>query len=166
MFDLLVIASLVVCVCGTILLCFKVLKLKTPKWLLPLAAGCSVLSYAIWAEYTWAERTIGGLPKGYEVVMRVETSSFFRPWTQFFPFVDQIIIINTEKVVKNPDNESGLVVMAARMERYLEPEPGEILVGCTDKTAAMTRFNDEGKAEGIAPLNDTLASVIVAKVCK
>jgi hypothetical protein len=76
---------------------------RLPKWLLPLAAGAGMLGYAIWAEYSWFDRTVDAYPDGFEVVFRNESSALWRPWTYLVPITTRFFAVDPETVKTHPE---------------------------------------------------------------
>ncbi len=72
-----------------------------PRWAMPAGAGLAMLAFAIWSEYSWFDRTTGGLPDGIEVARTVESSAPWRPWTYAAPFVDRFIAVDLASVRTN-----------------------------------------------------------------
>lgn len=58
---------------------------KTPKWLVPIAAGLGMMAFQVYSEYTWFLHTSSKLPEGSVVVASVSKSTWFRPWSYVYP---------------------------------------------------------------------------------
>lgn len=76
---------------------------RLPKWITPIAAGAGMLATTVSNEYTWFDRTADALPDGIEVAMTVENQSWFRPWTQAFPYVERFVAVDVGNALRNPD---------------------------------------------------------------
>lgn len=80
----------------------------TGGWLsraiVPVAAGGAMLGFAIWSEYTWASRTMAGLPDGLTEVRRAETSTPLKPWTLIAPQTSGLIAADAEGARRHPDH--------------------------------------------------------------
>ena len=72
-----------------------------PKWITPVAAGLGMLAMTISNEYTWFERTAEQLPEGVTVAMTVDEQSWFRPWTQLWPYTERFVAVgNFDEAVR------------------------------------------------------------------
>lgn len=106
-------------VAGLVLLAYRLLGLKPPRFLIPLAAGSAMLGYAVWSDYSWASRTIAELPEHIQVVKKVASPTAWKPWTYLIPQVDRFVALDTSETRKN-DRLPGLVlaevILVARLE--------------------------------------------------
>lgn len=106
-------------VAGLVLLAYRVRGQKPPRYLIPLAAGLAMLGYGVWADYSWASRTIAELPGHVKVVKRIAAPSPWKPWTYLVPQVDRFVAVDTSEVRRN-DKLPGLVlaelILVARLE--------------------------------------------------
>lgn len=67
---------------------------RLPNWITPIAAGAGMLAMTISNEYTWFDRTADELPEGIEIALTVENQSWFRPWTQFYPYIERFVAVD------------------------------------------------------------------------
>ena len=106
-------------VAGLVLLASRLLGTKPPRYLIPLAAGLSMLTYAVWSDYSWASRTIAELPDRIKVVKKISSSSPWKPWTYVVPQVDRFIVLDPSETRKNeklPGFVLAEVILVARLE--------------------------------------------------
>lgn len=75
---------------------------RLPKWVMPFAAGLTMIAYAIWNEYSWADRAAAGLPAGSTVIFRNAASDFWRPWTFVVPVTTRIAAVDTRSASLPP----------------------------------------------------------------
>ncbi len=68
---------------------------RLPKWITPVAAGLGMLATTVSNEYTWFARTAERLPDGLEIAMTVDERSWFRPWTQVWPYTKRFVAVDT-----------------------------------------------------------------------
>ena len=117
MYHLLATFGLGLCAAGFIWLVYRTLARKPPRFLIPLAAGAAMITYNIWSEYTWYERTLAGLPAHIQVVRAIPYESAWQPWTLVFPRVDRLIAIDGSQTRRNenlPDFVLTELVLAKR----------------------------------------------------
>ena len=86
---------------GLALLLGKVSGGRTPRWLMPVAAGLAMLAYTIWSEYSWFDRTQASLPDGLVIVSQNESRAFYRPWTYAFPLTDRFAAVDELSIKDN-----------------------------------------------------------------
>jgi hypothetical protein len=72
-----------------------------PRWIVPVAAGAAMISFAIWSEYSWFGRTSAALPDDFVIVSQSESSAPWRPWTYVRPMVDRFAAVDTGSVGTN-----------------------------------------------------------------
>lgn len=68
---------------------------RLPKWVMPVAAGAGMIAMTISNEYTWFGRTAERLPEGVEIAMTVDEQSWWRPWTQMWPYTKRFAAVDT-----------------------------------------------------------------------
>lgn len=68
---------------------------RLPKWVMPVAAGAGMIGMTISNEYTWFGRTAERLPEGVEIAMTVDEQSWWRPWTQMWPYTKRFAAVDT-----------------------------------------------------------------------
>mgnify|MGYP000105397030 CR=1 FL=1 len=103
---------------------------RLPRWITPLAAGAAMLCYAVWSEYTWAARTVEGLPEGVEVLTTVEETRFWKPWTYVVPQTTRIMALVRTGVQTKADAEGVLLADLYLFARWTPPAKRPQLVDC------------------------------------
>ncbi|MEI4234288.1 hypothetical protein [Roseovarius sp. D22-M7] len=103
---------------------------RLPRWFIPVAAGAAMLGYAIWSEYSWAGRTVEGLPEGVEVLTTVEETRFWKPWTYVVPQTTRIMALDRAGVQTNPDASGILLADLYLFARWTPPAKRPQLVDC------------------------------------
>ncbi|MEM7226972.1 MAG: hypothetical protein AAF495_28645 [Pseudomonadota bacterium] len=86
---------------GLIYLVYRTVGRKAPRYLLPLAAGISMLSFAVWNEYSWFQRTKGQLPEQVRVVKTFTAQAPWQPWSYLVPMIDRFIAIDGANIRRN-----------------------------------------------------------------
>jgi len=109
---------------------------RLPRWITPVAAGAAMLGYAIWSEYTWAERTVQGLPDGVEVLTTVEETRFWKPWTYVVPQTTRIMALDRQGVQTKPDADGILLADVYLFARWTPPAKRPQLVDCAEGARA------------------------------
>ncbi|MFV0292866.1 MAG: hypothetical protein ACK5II_06480 [Paracoccus sp. (in: a-proteobacteria)] len=96
-----------------------------PKWLLPSGIGLSMIAFATWNEYSWANRVKAQLPERIMVVAEGKISSAIRPWTYILPPTTRMALIDPEAVREVVRNERIVpVILVERWKRSVTVEQG------------------------------------------
>ncbi|WP_372615197.1 hypothetical protein [Aquicoccus sp.] len=109
---------------------------RLPRWFAPVAAGAAMLGYAIWSEYTWAARTVDGLPDGVEVLRTVEEARFWKPWTHVVPQTTRIMALDRQGVQTKADAQGILLADVYLFARWTPPAKRPQLVDCDGRARA------------------------------
>ncbi len=105
---------------------------RLPRWFTPVAAGAAMLGYAIWSEYTWAGRTVDGLPDGVEVLRTVEETRFWKPWTYVVPQTTRIMVLDRNGIQTRDDAQGIVLADVYLFARWTPPAKRPQLVDCAD----------------------------------
>ena len=110
---------------------------RLPKWIMPVAAGLTMISFAIWSEYSWAARTQAALPEGVEVIDTVEVSRIWKPWTYIVPQTTRIMAADVSGVRDNDSVQGTRLIDLYLYERWQAPGTVMQLVNCDDPARAL-----------------------------
>lgn len=127
---------------------FRTLKKPMPKSLFPIVAAASVISYGIYSEYTWADRTIAQLPDSVDVVHQLAGTSVFSPWSFVFPRTDRISMIDRASIRRNDNLPDHVMMELLLMQRFTPVLRVPQLIDCrlerrTDVTSDAS-FSEDG----------------------
>lgn len=75
---------------------------RLPSVVMPVAIGLAMLSFSVWLDYSWYNRTLAYLPKQVKVIDTFPTRTAFAPWTYVFPRTDRFAAVDTRKISRNP----------------------------------------------------------------
>ncbi|MGR3461494.1 MAG: hypothetical protein ACU0AX_10420 [Roseovarius sp.] len=109
---------------------------RLPRWAMPVAAGAMMLGYAIWSEYTWASRTVESLPEGVDVLVTIEESKLWKPWTYVIPQTTRIMALDRASVQTNQEAPDILLVDLYFFARWTPPAKRPQLVDCARQARA------------------------------
>lgn len=98
----------------------RALRRPVPGWLLPGAAGAAMLSFHIWSDYAWADRTIAELPDHVVVADRYTSRSITQPWTYLAPKVDRFSVVDLGEIRHHPE-APGLAMAVVHLVRRWYP---------------------------------------------
>ena len=132
-------------VAGLVMLINKVSGGRLPSGLVPVGAGLAMLGYAIWSEMTWAERTIGTLPEGIEVVQTIEETIVWKPWTYVAPQTTRFVTVDLANGQRNEKAEETVLVDLYLYGRWRPVSRVPQLVNCA--THARSEVTDAALAD-------------------
>lgn len=109
---------------------------RLPRWAVPVAAGAAMLGYTVWSEYTWVTRTVESLPEGVDVLVTVEESKLWKPWTYVVPQTTRIMALDRSSVQTNQEAPDILLVDLYFFARWTPPAKRPQLVDCEGQARA------------------------------
>lgn len=130
---------------GMVMLVNRLVGRRLPKWALPAAAGLSMIAFTIWSEYSWADRTINGLPEGLAVVQTIDESTFWKPWTYIKPMTPRLIVADLTSIQSNDVAPAIRLVDLYLFERWEAPNQVPQLVDC--ETGSRADVTDQALAD-------------------
>ena len=113
---------------SVMLILSRLLPGRVPRWLIPGSAGAAMLLFTIWADYTWADRTIAELPDEFVVTGRFGDRSWFRPWTLIEPPTNRIRVLAGTRT--NPDIPGLVLGEVVLFERYQDVARASLFFDC------------------------------------
>lgn len=116
---------------GALMLAFRLLRRPLPRWLLPAVAGLAMLSFHLWNEYSWFDRTATALPDHVVVAERYDYRSALQPWTLLKPRVNRFTALDRSSIRRH-DGAPGYVMADI------------LLITRLDRTAKVTQIYDCG----------------------
>lgn len=90
-----------VAVVGCLLFVNKLTGKRLPRWIFPVGAAVGMLTFHIWNEYTWFDRTASELPAHVAVTQTYTTSSVIQPWTLVYPRINRYTAVDLASVRTN-----------------------------------------------------------------
>ncbi len=136
------------CLAGLALTLRWLLRGKIPAWLVPAAAGLGMLSYAVWSEYSWADRVRATLPPTAEVLSSNEIQVWYRPWTYAVPQVNRLIAVDRAEFKRNPEHPGKVLASVILMGRWEPTRRVGAMVDCGARRRADlldgVRFDEAG----------------------
>ena len=121
---------------------------RLPRWLMPVAAGLGMIGMTVSNEYTWFDRTAESLPEGVEIAKTVKEQSWYRPWTQVWPYTKRFLAVDTgtAKTHENlPDQKLADIYFFGRWSP-VHQDPA--LVDCAEARLATLIDGAEFAADG------------------
>ncbi len=123
-------------------------KRRLPNWITPVAAGLGMIGMTISNEYTWFDRTAEQLPEGISVAMTVDEQSWFRPWTQIWPYTERFVAVDTGTARSNPNVPDQRMADLYFFGRWSPVNQAPMLFDCAAGRSALlidgAVFTDDG----------------------
>ena len=135
-------------VAGLVMVLNKLTGGRLPRWAMPVGAGLGMIVATITSEYGWYTRTSAALPEGMEVAQTVEHQSFYRPWTQVFPYVDRFAAVDVGTIQSNPDLPGQKLADIYFFGRWAPVNKLPVLLDCTRFRRAILPPNADLDADG------------------
>ncbi|GAA0287198.1 hypothetical protein [Rhodovulum strictum] len=135
---------------GIVFLLRRLSGSRLPSWSVPVAAGLAMLAYAVWSEYSWAARTMSGLPEGLVEVSRVEQSVPWKPWTYLSPQTTRLMAADIARAARREDAPEIRLVTLYFFSRWQPARSAPVLVDCgrlARADASEAALTDPGSAD-------------------
>lgn len=121
---------------------------RLPKWITPVAAGLGMIVMTVSNEYTWFDRTAEQLPEGMAVAMTVDEQSWFRPWTQIWPYTERFVAVDVATARKNGNLPEQRIADLYFFGRWSPVNQAPLLFDCADARSALlidgATFTEDG----------------------
>lgn len=170
LFELIAVFAAGFCLAGLALTLRWLLRGRAPVWLVPVAAGLGMLSYAVWSEYSWLERARGTLPRTAEVVSTNEAQAWYRPWTYAVPQVNRLIAVDRAELKRNPTQPGKVLAGVILMGRWEPTRRIGAMFDCTEARRADlvdgVRFDESGALQGARWIDLDAADPLLVAVCR
>lgn len=129
----------------------KMFYKKTPKWLVPVAAGVGMLGFQVISEYSWYSHTVKKLPEGSVVVASVPKSTWFRPWSYAYPQVLQFVVLDGKNITVSTDSPSIKTVNLYFFERRMPAQTLAVQVDCANPNLTFEQAMQEKILTQVCP---------------
>ncbi|MCC9620280.1 hypothetical protein LPB41_01140 [Thalassospira sp. MA62] len=133
---------------GVVMVLFRLLGRKAPKYLIPLVAALGMFGYMIWDEYTWFDRYAARLPDNITVIQMFQDETAFAPWTLVVAPTSRFTAIDRNKLVTNPDNPDQKQVTTLLLKKGGETLALTHLIDCAQARRGyitpQTELDDNG----------------------
>ena len=124
---------------------------RLPKWITPVAAGLGMLGTTMSNEYTWFSRTADSLPEGLEIAVTVDEQSWFRPWTQLWPYTKRFVAVDTGTARVNENLPDQKLADLYFFGRWSPINQAPVLFDCANARSALLIDGAEFAADGTVP---------------
>ncbi|MCA2014078.1 hypothetical protein [Pararhodobacter sp. CCB-MM2] len=121
---------------GVVLLINRlILKGRFGRWIYPATVALGMVGYTVWAEYTWAERTVAGLPQ-LEMVSESGDPVIYRPWTYLWPQATRVLAIDLSNTRTHPEQPGQVMTQVVFIARWQPIRAVSVVYDCNEHTRA------------------------------
>ena len=167
--DLIVTIIAGIAVAGCAMLLRRMTGGRLPGWTVPAAAGLGMLSYAIWAEYSWYDRITEKFPDTVEVVAERADPTMWRPWPYLVPFVSGFIAVDKAAVRRHPEAADMRLTEVMIFDRMTQGSKVPALIDCAGPRRADiadgATFRPDGTVEDASWSDVPRGDPLVAALC-
>jgi len=117
-------------VAGVIMAINVVIGRRLPGWLVPAAAGISMIAFMVSMEYTWLQRTTASLPEGVEVISVSRESSWYRPGTYPRPLGLRAVALDTRRNRTHPAQPGQVMTSVVLLGRWMPARQIPVVFDC------------------------------------
>jgi len=128
---------------------YRTLGKKAPGYLIPMAVGLSMLTYTIWNEYAWYQRTVDSLPPDFHLVKAYGESRPWAPWTYIIPRTNRFVAIDTAKNRTNPKLKHVVLIETVLVKRDETPAKIQQVIDCQGHRFADLVSNQVFGSDGL-----------------
>lgn len=159
-----------IAVAGIVILINKTTGGRLPGWVTPAAAGLGMIAATIASEYSWFKRNSANLPDGVVVIETVENRSFYRPWTQLFPYVQRFVALDQGQMRSHESHPDHLVADLYFFGRWSRVTVASVVLDCQNWQHALitpkTEFNADGSIKDPQWISAQTNDPILSKGCE
>ncbi len=159
-----------VAVGGCVLFLTRILRIPLPRWVLPAAAGGSMLVAHVGIEQTWFDRTRAALPEHVVVAKTITEGHWLQPWTLLVPPVRRFIAVDRASVRTNPAVPDQVMAEVVFMARFVPTATSLQMFDCAGHRRAditgTSRFAPDGQLENPAWTPLGADDPLLAAVCE
>lgn len=106
------------------------------RWVMPATIGISVLTYAIWNEYTWFDRLQRALPQEIVVAGTGQRSAPWAPWTYLAPVTSRFIAVDNRAIIRSELRPELAKTELLLIERWQPTRTATVAFDCQQKLRA------------------------------
>lgn len=133
---------------GALMLVNRLIGGILPRWSAPVVGGLAMLTYQIWSEYTWFDRTAASLPPGITVTRSHEDSAWWRPWTFLAPQIVRFSAVDVAGARRNSNRPGEVMADVLLFARHSPIVLVPNLIDCPGHRVASLMDGAEFGADG------------------
>ncbi|WP_343082274.1 hypothetical protein [Ostreiculturibacter nitratireducens] len=115
---------------GVVMLLNRLLGRIFPKWVLPVAAGATMIAFTIYREYTWFPTVRAQLPPEVIIVAAPKERMLYRPWTYVAPITLRFLAVDKIGMLRSTADPDLRVVNLVGMQRWAATQGVKVAFDC------------------------------------
>lgn len=139
------------------------------KGLAPIAAGLAMISYLVWNDYNWFDRTSEGLDERLEVVATYPESAVWRPWSYVVPVTERFMAYDTGTVMRNDAAPGQALVNLYLYARRTPPAAMPLVIDCELMRRGNlyndVQFAEDGSLDGVTWHDMAADDPLIEPIC-
>lgn len=144
---------------------------RLPKWIVPAAGGIAMICYAIWSEYSWADRLANALPPGVVVAWKHADTSYLRPWSFYKPVVNRFTAVDVGGAKRNDKQPGQVMVNVILAARWRANTVVNVVFDCdghrrADLVGDKVAIAEDGSITGVNWIDLPADDAVMAVACK
>ncbi|MFN4099388.1 MAG: hypothetical protein ACK4GT_06395 [Pararhodobacter sp.] len=128
-----------------------ILRGRFGPWIYPASVALGMVGFTVWAEYTWAQRTVAALPQ-LELASQSGDPVFYRPWTYVFPHTTRVVTVDLSQTRTHPEQPDLVMTRVVLIGRWQPIRAVGVVYDCaTNQRADLVEgvtLNEAGTLEG------------------
>ena len=121
---------------------------RLPGWVMPVAAGATMILFAVSMEYSWFRRTSADFPPDVVIAEVHEVRALWRPWTYLAPLVDRFVAFDAVALRSNPAVPHQRIVELMFFGRWQPVRLAPMVIDCDAHRAAPLSADVSLEASG------------------
>jgi len=137
MWDIIIAVCLVFAVCAPVWAIARYLRVDLPKFVLPMIAGISLLSFNAYMRYSWSDRTVEALPGEVTVLKEYRFSNIMEPWTYLVPRVSHFIAADSTQTRTNEEHPEIIMGATVMLQEHQPTLNMTVMVNCKEEMVSV-----------------------------
>lgn len=138
-----------IAVVGCLLFINKLTGKRLPRWIFPVGAAAGMLTFHIWNEYTWFDRTVSELPARVAIGQTYTTSNLLQPWTYVFPRINRFSAVDLATLRTNDKAPGYRLVEVYLATRFTPTVVSRQIYDCTMPRRMLVSASQEFGVDGL-----------------
>lgn len=136
---------------GLMMLANRLMGRRFGAWIYPASVAAGMVAYTVYAEYSWASRTLETQPQ-LRLASQSGDAVFYRPWTYLFPHTTRMVAIDIRHTLVHPDHPDLVRTQIVLFARWQPVRALNAVFDCAAPAradlGAGAELNADGTLEG------------------
>lgn len=153
---------------GIVFLLNRILGGRIPGWVYPTSVAVGLLSFTVWAEYSWADRALGAQPQ-LQLADTIAEPSPLRPFSYVVTPVNRMRAIDLSRTRIHPEQPDMVRTVVVSMARWEPIRAVEVVFDCDAPAMAPmgpeVTMHADGSLEGATWLRLEAGDRVLGTAC-